>query len=269
MNKQSNVVFTTDEYDIFQIPSWNRSVDSNRKKRVKKSIDNVGYIQAPVLVNEKMEVIDGQARLTVCKEENIPISYIVISGIGKKECTSMNSTTTNWKLDDYLESYVSEEKESYIALKKLSEKFNKIPLSKLILICQKRSVNSGTKDFRFETGSFEFTEDIIELSNKLTFITRMLDYTQKKFNNLFCIGVLCAVYDMKNVDKELLIKQMEKYSNKLEIANNFSSAFNSLSNIYNFHRKSGSGLIVDFFTEYRNEKPNITKSCVAKYGWTF
>ena len=40
----------------------NREIEESRVKKIKDSILKVGYITSPIIVNEKMEVIDGQRK---------------------------------------------------------------------------------------------------------------------------------------------------------------------------------------------------------------
>ena len=98
-------VFATMNYDQFKYLDGNRSVKDGRVNKILNSIDEVGYIPAPIIVNEKMEIIDGQGRLEACRRRKIPISYLVIKGIGINECTAMNINQSNWTINDYIERY--------------------------------------------------------------------------------------------------------------------------------------------------------------------
>ena len=39
----------------------------------------MGFIKNPIVVNEKMEIIDGQGRFEVCKEKGLPIYYNIVN----------------------------------------------------------------------------------------------------------------------------------------------------------------------------------------------
>lgn len=66
--KQTNEIKRTNNYDMFKRLEGNRFVDPKKVNKLKKSINEVGYISNPIIVNEKMEVIDGQHRLEALKE---------------------------------------------------------------------------------------------------------------------------------------------------------------------------------------------------------
>lgn len=63
MDKKTTNVYETTNYSKFKKMLDNREVSPNRVQKIVKSIDQVGYVMSPIIVNEKMEVIDGQGRL--------------------------------------------------------------------------------------------------------------------------------------------------------------------------------------------------------------
>lgn len=89
--KQTNEIQRTNNYYMFKRLEGNRFVDPKKVNKLKKSIDEVGYISNPIIVNEKMEVIDGQHRLEALKELGKPVEYIVQKNLDIKEVLFMNS----------------------------------------------------------------------------------------------------------------------------------------------------------------------------------
>ena len=83
-----NTVNRTTDYSLFKRLEGNRNVLEIRVKRITASIKKVGWIQNPVIVNEKMEVIEGQGRLEALKRLGMPVDYIIVPGIGLDECGS-------------------------------------------------------------------------------------------------------------------------------------------------------------------------------------
>lgn len=104
---------TTSQYDMFTSLEGNRSVRDGRKDKIIKSIRRIGYIPVPIVVNEKMEVIDGQGRLEVLKELGFPVCYIIVPGLTIEHCVAMNINQTNWTMMDYIESYAHQGNENY------------------------------------------------------------------------------------------------------------------------------------------------------------
>lgn len=60
---RETIVYRTNNYDQFKRLVGNREVNPKRVKTIKKSVEEIGYIPNPIIVNENMEVIDGQGRL--------------------------------------------------------------------------------------------------------------------------------------------------------------------------------------------------------------
>lgn len=98
-------VYTTKDYGKFKFLEENREVKKRRVKKIKDSISDVGYVLQPILVNEKMEIIDGQGRFNACVELELPILYMVEEGRGIEECRRLNLGQENWTTWDWVNSY--------------------------------------------------------------------------------------------------------------------------------------------------------------------
>ena len=66
--ENQKVVKSTKNYEMFQKLEGNRPVLERRINKIIASINNVGYITSPIIVNDKYEVIDGQGRLEALKQ---------------------------------------------------------------------------------------------------------------------------------------------------------------------------------------------------------
>ena len=77
VEESSKKIYITKDYSIFKKLTGNRSTELERITKICDSIREVGYITSPILVNENMEVIDGQGRLEAFKELGIPVEYII------------------------------------------------------------------------------------------------------------------------------------------------------------------------------------------------
>lgn len=119
MNEEMKTVYRTSDYDMFKTLKGNRDVTERRVKKIIKSIETVGYITSPVIVNENMEIIDGQARVEAFQRLGIPVEYIIHPGAGIKECRSMNINQTNWSDKDYVSSFAMSGSEDYSRFQQL------------------------------------------------------------------------------------------------------------------------------------------------------
>lgn len=117
------IIYTTNDYDKFKKLEGNRDVKG--VKKIISSINSVGYVLSPILINEKYEVIDGQNRLEALKTLELPVPYIVQEGIGLEECRHLNIGQSNWNTKQFIRSYAESGNESYKRLLELINDFGK------------------------------------------------------------------------------------------------------------------------------------------------
>lgn len=93
MNKECGKVYITDEYDIFKKLYANRQTRKDNIKKLTASMTNNGWVGGPIIVNENMEIVDGQNRLEGAKAANVPVEYLIKPGYGIKECIILNKVS--------------------------------------------------------------------------------------------------------------------------------------------------------------------------------
>lgn len=107
-------IYRTNNYKMFKTIDGNRTTEHS--KIILKSIQKIGYVLNPILVNEKYEIIDGQGRFEALKKMEMPIDYYVVRGIGIAECRQMNIGQKNWGVSDFVNSYAEMKDENYMFL---------------------------------------------------------------------------------------------------------------------------------------------------------
>ena len=132
-NETTYSVYVTKAYDKFKRLTGNRDIPEDRISKIVESIQKVGWVRNPIVVNEKMEVIDGQGRLTALQRLGLPVEYIIAEGAGTEECIQMNMNMINWKLPDFIKSYAEQGNVNYQRLLSLMQLYQVI----MILILQK------------------------------------------------------------------------------------------------------------------------------------
>lgn len=98
----------TINFEEFKVLELNRPLIESHVKNLMEAIkENRSLTElSPIVVNERMEVIDGQHRLEAHKRlsalgENYPIHYIIREGFNIKNAQQMNSLSKTWGLIDY------------------------------------------------------------------------------------------------------------------------------------------------------------------------
>lgn len=131
-----NVVQSTTNYQQFDFLTANRDLNRSHIERIKKSFEEDGNFTAaqPILVNESMQVIDGQHRLVACTELNLPVYFTVVNKIGITQARKMNLLHRKWGANDFLKTYADEGRRSYIEFQKLVEDYPDFSFS-VVLAC--------------------------------------------------------------------------------------------------------------------------------------
>lgn len=216
-DKRIGSVYQTDNLDQFRYLDSNRELKS-RVSRVKKSIKEYGWINNPIVCNEKMEVIDGQARLQACKDLGIGLTYTVIPSLGIKECRVLNSISANWTVEDYVKSYADSGKVDYKyvyqILVKIKTEWGKSQTHILRQMCGDSAVEKSIK-----TGLIKFTEkEYNEATQCVSWVTPFRKVlvetgfdTAKMYEALYY-----ASRKLPEEHKIRLLRKFEKRLNKLE-----------------------------------------------------
>lgn len=114
MTKTFCQVFVTDDHDQFKSIVGNRKLNVLHLKRLKHSINVNGNLLMPIIVNEKMEVIDGQHRLQCLKELGLSVYYIVREGYGRYEVRVLNENSKTWNAEDHMNGFCDEGLPEYL-----------------------------------------------------------------------------------------------------------------------------------------------------------
>lgn len=108
-------VNVTTNYEQFNFINSNREQSRGHIEALKRAFEENGNLTRvqPILVNDRMEIIDGQHRYTAAKELSQPVYYTVMPGLGIREARSMNILHRGWTIEDYAKSYASTGDTSY------------------------------------------------------------------------------------------------------------------------------------------------------------
>ena len=211
-NETAYNVYVTKDYSIFKRLVGNRDIPEIRISKIVESIQTIGWVHNPIIVNEKMEVIDGQGRLTALQRLKMPVEYIIAEGAGNKECIYMNMNMVNWKLSDFIKSYAEQGNENYQRLLSLMERYAN---GNLDIISTAVYRVSKSKHREIKQGILQLTEDQYRAAvPRLEYIKPLLDNLDSKKlpgSIVTLMQTLIYYYDYPEVDKERLAYSVEKY----------------------------------------------------------
>ena len=205
-------VYVTKDYSIFKRLIGNRDIPESRISKIVESIQTIGWVHNPIIVNEKMEVIDGQGRLTALQRLKMPIEYIIAEGAGNKECIYMNMNMVNWKLPDFIKSYAEQGNENYQRLLSLMQRYANGNLD-IISTAVYRVSKSKHRDIK--QGILQLTEEQYRAAvPRLEYIKPILEEIDDKKlpgSVVMLMQTLIYYYDYPEVDKDRLKYSVEKH----------------------------------------------------------
>lgn len=189
---------TTTNYKEFKTLEGNREVDMAHIKRLAETMSLYPELAKaiPVLVNEKMEVIDGQHRIEALKLLERPITYLVIEGADLGSVHTLNTVVKRWTPRDYAESYAKLGKKEYQLYLEADDAF---PLIKHSILLEYLSLGgshgSSTKDrepgisILFKTGRLSLPDysQSMKLLKQLTEIGKVVPINNHMAHALFDI----------------------------------------------------------------------------------
>lgn len=234
-------VYQTKDYSVFKYMKENRDVKEQRVKKIRKSIDNVGWLRDPLLVNEKMEIIDGQGRFEVLKEKGLPVEFVIQERIGVDECRAMNQDQTNWSVSDYVNSYCDSGNTNYMNLKELADKHKEFNIMTIYSISNSKfSCGGGGDNSRIlKSGKLEFPETKFEEAREtLNYVSRFVHIANRIGGSrslFYC--VIGFIYQNRLCDTERLYDMLDKYSNRIPPVAATKETMVEISNVYNYRLK--------------------------------
>ena len=169
------MVNKTKEYSIFIFREDNKHrIEKSHIKRIVDSIKSRNLLELrPILVNQKMEIIDGQHRLLAAKELGVEIYYTIEQNLGTPDIILLNSAQKNWVLKNYLNYYCENGYKEYLKLKEFMKK-NDLPLRVALDMCHGKTRKSVRE---FKEGKFTFTNEF--LPQELEICWQTIEYIQK------------------------------------------------------------------------------------------
>ena len=244
-------VYKTDDYSLFKRLEGNRDIKC--VKKIIDSINTVGYIPNPIMVNEDMEVIDGQNRLKALEELGLPVYYFIVKGADINTARALNLGRTNWKPIDYVASYAESGIKPYqLFLKLITDNKGKVALQEVYGIKEGMIMASGWAAKCLENGEFEMTDqDYARVQNTINMLSEMSEaIDQIKGSTRLVRTAFAWCLNIEGCDRKRFIKQINLKYPTIRPAVDTEFLLRDITGIYN------NGLVkdkrIDFDVIYRN-----------------
>ena len=231
----------TKDYNIFKKMSGNRALDPCNLKKVINSIRLSNLLEhRPILVNAKMEVIDGQHRLEAAKVLGLEIYYTVKNDASPDDMHILNSAQKVWGLDDHLSFHASTGKLNFQKLAKFCEKkgirvIDFLTLSGLRNATCTKTFKNGTMDFgdldkKFSDVShkLDFIESVVSLIDSMVLGDK--SYLTSKLMN----RSLASLTGVVGFNEELFISKLKSNLSRMRGCRSSLEYFDMFKGFYNY-----------------------------------
>jgi len=232
--KEVAMVYASHNYDAFKEMKNNRDVREDRVEKLIASFSEKEILN-PIVVNEKMEIVDGQGRFEALKKLDREIKFVIQHGADVDDCRRMNAYNTAWTPRDFVVSYKNSGNENYALLE---DTHNEMGVGySVVLTSAGISKNHGMTKIR--QGDLVFTEqDVNQARNVIKTATELKNALDCKYAITleFYSAVRVLLYKTKGYDHERMMKKCHSWRRKHD----------------GFEPKTKQALILKQFTEIYN-----------------
>ena len=237
---------TTSNYKRFKLLGGNRGISKAHVKRIKESMAEK-VIPVPIIVNEKFEIIDGQHRFTAASELKHPIHFVKIPGLSLPDVQRLNSNSKNWKLNDYLQSYLDLGKKSYYVYADFMEEFGFKHEQNFILL-----TNGSLGHLRrtqFQQGKLRISSDQLEwgkmAAERIIEIGSKFEKERDATGARYFVAACCAAFNVKRYNHKHMMKKIHARRNPLTPQASLQDYTRMLEEVYFYHMSDANKFRLD------------------------
>lgn len=230
-------IYWTTDYGRFKFLKGNRDIHEGKVNKIKKviqsGIDVLKY--APIIVNEAMEIIDGQHRFAVSREMKGNVYYVINKEADLSIVPTINSNSSKWRNIDFLNSYMDLKKPAYLALHAFMDEFPGIGLSTAIKI-----VHAGTMEASDAVESFRegmLGDNHFQLANKIAIhLEDFRPYMDNPFSSRM-FKVMLTLMDNGKYHHPMMVKKLEESGRRIENLTSPKTIIQDMESIINHRSK--------------------------------
>jgi hypothetical protein len=225
----NSVIYQTTNLDKFIFAEWNRDVRKEKVISLSERMKNF-FLSFTIVVNELLEIIDGQHRFSALKIYNeyrksiglepIPLRYEIKVGWGKEECKELNSETSVFSNEDVLKQELYNNNENYLLYDRFKKEYPFLGHNTVIgLLSGNIKATKGGENKAFKIGTFKVKdyEESVELTNKIIDIveTGIIPLGDRgNPQTTYTLSILPFLFDIKYDHQHMMrqIKNRNKYT---------------------------------------------------------
>ncbi len=232
-------IYFSKDYKQFKFIKGNRHINEAKVKKIIRDIDNgldmLRY--CPIVVNNKMEIIDGQHRYTVCKILKCPVHYVIAGEAELHEIAKINSRTERWKPIDFVRCYMETGNTQYEILMRFMLDYQ-LPASSAMMILSAGIHNTEIQSQRlqreFEEGRFVVTA--LEEAETIMQWACQFDEFEGRTSRTF-LKAISIILRHEKCDMEDLLHRYRQNPSALSTEGSHKKYLTALEDIYNRSRQ--------------------------------
>lgn len=238
---KKNVIQETRDYDQFALLDANRDTQRPHIEAIKKSIERNGNFTkfSPVLVNERLQIIDGQHRFTALKELGLPIFYIIADGSGVRQAREMNKLNKGWGMMDWAKTYAVSGSTSYKNFLTLHEEYPEIAPSVLLMYAAGGEEKGMFSEFR--DGDFIFPDQALDGARKRIERLQEAQEANPSLTNGEMLKAFLYAMNLDGYDHKRMLTKLKEIPELLSFQK-YNDNLRHLEEVYNYHYKAGNRL---------------------------
>ena len=229
-------VYLTRDYEQFTLIGGNRTIDKKNVLKIMTSMSEKFLIN-PIIVNEKLQIIDGQHRWQACKSLKKPVLFVINEGYGENEIVILNQNQKNWSISDFHERYVYDGKRAYIQLDNFKAEYN-LSLNQSLIIGDDGWTGPGSMDVKklFQAGDWVFVspKKSMAIAHKYN---EVRDYWDFSGSTPF-LKALIQILKNKNLNWNQFVRQAKKNPEIVEKRSEVHDYCRLFQRMYNKNKKS-------------------------------
>ena len=227
---EKNKVHYTTDYSIFSYLKGNRDIVNKHVKDLSSEIDERD-LEIPIIVNEKMEVCDGQHRLEAYKALDKPVAYIIKDGLELTDIRKLNSVNRKWTMYEYMMSHFKLEVPDYVSLEWFVRTYGFSVSDSLAMLNGKGYCN--THDMKlFKEGKF-----VIHDLEKAKKTATCIDYVGEYFEHYRKVSFIRAMISVMNDPVfvwSIFENKLKNFSSKLTNQGSRNDFILNIEKLYNY-----------------------------------
>jgi uncharacterized protein YneF (UPF0154 family) len=229
-----NQIYTTTDYKKFKGVSGNRIVDEVKVRRLMKSMQKDGWLSTMmVIVNESMQIIDGQHKYLAARATKTPILYVIVNGTGLREVIKSNQGASNWKIKDHIPSQIALGNKSFILLDKLMREFPELTISICQMMLTQSTKNPSREDV--ENGMWKIGDYNLAVLWSQNLVS-LKPYFKKGYKNTIFVRAMIDLLNKPNFNFQEFHHKVTLRPTMLQRCGTIKQYIEMVEEIYNYKR---------------------------------